>query len=95
MAQTTSESHRRWAGPQGGPARIPAILPELEGFEPDLGGLQVPDGIVAGAGAIAHGVIVHGGDIDGGEITGAPQSGELDGLPTVGVHAVASFVRNQ
>ena len=29
----------------GGPARIADIVPQSEGFEPELGGLDVPDGI--------------------------------------------------
>ena len=30
-------------GTPGGPARITDILPQQEGFQPELGGLEIPD----------------------------------------------------
>jgi hypothetical protein len=60
-----------------------------------LGRLEIGDGIFPRPAEGAAGVIFDVGDIDRGESTWAHQPGELDGIPTVGRHAVASFVRNQ
>jgi hypothetical protein len=76
-------------------ARVADLVPEPEGFETALRGLEVPQGILAGAGEIAHRVIVHLGDIDGGEITRAHPPGQWHRVTTVGVHAVARLLGNQ
>jgi hypothetical protein len=55
----------------GGTAGIADIVPEQEGFETELGRLEVPEGIFAGAAEIANGFIFHRGNIDRGEITRA------------------------
>ncbi len=81
-----------WA--PAGTARIAHIVPEQEGFEPELGGREVPQGIFAGAGEIAHSFIFHRGDIDGGQIPRAHQAGQLDRVTTVGCHAVAGLFGN-
>jgi hypothetical protein len=52
----------------GGLARLPDILPQQEGFETKLGGLEVPQGIFTGAGALANRFVLDRGDIDRGEI---------------------------
>jgi hypothetical protein len=75
----------------GGPARVPDILPQPEGFEPKLGGLAVPQGICAGAGALANGFGLDRRNIDRGEISRAPQAREWDRITPVGVHAVAGL----
>jgi hypothetical protein len=67
-------------------------VPEQEGFEPELGGLEVPQGIFAGPGEIAPGFIVNLRDIDGGEITRAHQPRQLYGVTTVGFHPIAGLV---
>jgi hypothetical protein len=76
----------------GGPARIPDILPEQAGFETELGRFEIPHGIFAGAGEIAHGFVLDRGDIHGGEIPRAHQASQLHGVTTVGFHAVAGLL---
>jgi hypothetical protein len=66
-------------------------VPAQEGFEPELGGLEVPQGIFAGTGEIAHGFIFNRRDIDGGEITRAHQPRQLYGVTPVGVHTIAGL----
>jgi hypothetical protein len=44
---------------------------------------------------VTHGFVFDGGDIDRGEIPGAPQAGPWDGLPTIGVDAIARLLGNQ
>jgi hypothetical protein len=51
----------------GGRARVAAIVSEPEGCETALGGLEVPEGLFAGAGEIAKRFILHCRDIHGGE----------------------------
>ena len=70
-------------------ARVAEILPEPEGCEPARGRLEVPPGIFAGAAEIAHGFIFHGGHRHRGEIPRAHQTGQVDGVTTVGLHPVA------
>ena len=76
----------------GGRACIADIVPEHAGCEPELGGLEVPQGLFAGTGEIAHGFICNLRDRDGGEIACAPQPGSLDGVTTVGVPTIAGLV---
>ena len=78
----------------GGPARLPAILPQEEGFETKRGGLAVPKSIFAGAGAgeIAPGVVLDRGAIHSGESPRAHQPRPWPRVTTVGVHAVARFL---
>ncbi len=78
-----------------GTARGADIVPEQEGFETELGGLEVPQGIFAGAGEVAQSFIFHLGDIDRGKITQAHEPSELDSIPTVGFHAVARLFGNE
>jgi hypothetical protein len=82
-----------WA--PGGPARIPDILPQQESLEPELGGLEVPQGIFAGTGKIADGFVLDCGDIDRCKIARAHQAGQLHGVTAVGLHPVARLFGNQ
>ncbi len=79
----------------GGPARVADIMPEQEGFEPELGRLEVPQGIFTGAGEVANGFILHPRDIDRGEIPRPHQPSQLDRVPTVGFHTVARLLGNE
>ena len=53
--------------PVGPPCRAD-IVPQQEGFEPQLGRLQIPQGLFPRPTQVADGFIVDGGDIDGGEV---------------------------
>jgi hypothetical protein len=79
----------------GGPARIADIMSEPEGFETELGRLEVSQGIFTGAGEITHGFIFYLGNLDGGEIARAHQPSQWHSVPTVGVHPVAGLCGNQ
>jgi hypothetical protein len=52
-----------------GPAHVTDILPEQKGFETELGGFEIANGIFTSPGEIADGFIFDFGDIDHGEIT--------------------------
>ena len=51
-----------------GPTRIADIVPQQEGFEPQLGRLEIPQGLFPRPTQVADGFIVDGGDIHGGEV---------------------------
>ena len=78
-----------------GLARLATILPEENGFEAELGGLELAQGIFTGTGEIANGVIFYPGNVDGCEITRAHEAGQLHRVPAVGVHTVAGLVGHQ
>ena len=46
----------------GGPARIADIMPQQKRFEPELGGLEIPDGIFASPAQIADGFVFDRGE---------------------------------
>ena len=69
-------------------------MPQQESFETPCGGLQIPEDIFTSAAQVTAGLICNRGHIDGGEIACAPQPGELDGIPTVGFHAVPGLFGN-
>jgi hypothetical protein len=79
----------------GGPARLVDSMPEPEGVETALGGLQSLDGLFTCAAQVADGLVFHRRDIHGGEIAGAHQAGQWHGVPAVGVDAVASLLGKQ
>jgi hypothetical protein len=68
----------------GGTARIADILPQQEGFEPELGGLEIPEGFVFDL-----------WNLDGSEVPRAHEPRQLYGVTTVGVDPVARLFRNQ
>jgi hypothetical protein len=78
-----------------GVACIAAIVSEQQGVETARGGLEIADGIFTSPAEVADGFIFHRGDIDGGEITRAHQAGQLDGVTTVSLDAVAGLCGNQ
>jgi hypothetical protein len=65
--------HRRAPAEVGraplGPAHIPDILSQQQGFQTALGVFAIAEGLFTRPGAIAKGCIFDCGDIDGGEIT--------------------------
>jgi hypothetical protein len=79
----------------GGMACIADIVPKQKGFETELGGLEIPQGIFTGAGEITNRFIFHRGDIDACEIPRAHQPRQLHGITTVGFHAVAGLLGNE
>jgi hypothetical protein len=91
--------HCRAPSPVGraplGPAPVPDIVAEHAGGEPPRGGLPSAEGIVTGAGEIAHGVLLHRGALDGGERPGASPPGQWPRVPTVGGDAVTGFSGHQ
>ena len=50
-----------------GSSRIADIVPQQEGFEPQLGRFQLPEGVFTRPAQVANGLIVDGGDIHRGE----------------------------
>jgi hypothetical protein len=78
-----------------GPAGRAKIGAQEKRVEPELGGLEITEGVFTRPSEVAKGVIVHGGDIHRGEIPRAPQAGQWHGVPTVGVHPVARLLGNQ
>jgi hypothetical protein len=64
-----------------GPTRLTDLRSEYEGFEPELGGLEVAEGIFTGPRESPHGFIFDLGDIDRSEIPRARQAGQLPGGP--------------
>jgi hypothetical protein len=89
----TEPTQMRW--PPIGTAGIPEILAQEEGLQPVLGGLEIPDGILTGAGQVADGLVLDLGDIDRSEIPRAQQPGELYGVTSISFDAVAGFLWEQ
>jgi hypothetical protein len=79
----------------GSPARIADIMAAQEGFETELGGFEVSQGIFTGTGEITHGFIFDLGNVNGGEIPRAHQPGQLHRVSAVGFHPVAGLFGNQ
>ena len=75
-----------------GPTRIADIVPQQEGFEPQLGRLQIPEGLFPRPTQVADRFIVDGGYIDGGEVPGAHEPGELPGITPVHFNPVARLL---
>jgi len=51
-----------------GPPRLADVVPQQEGFAPQLGRLQIPQGLFPRPAQIADGFIVDGGNIHRGEV---------------------------
>ena len=83
------------SGSPVGLAFVADILAQQEGLQAVLGGLEVFDGIFAGAGQVADRLVGDIRDIDGGEVAAAHEAGECDGIAAVGFHAVAGLFGNE
>jgi hypothetical protein len=81
--------------PPGGTAFITDILTQQKGLQTALGGLEIPDGILAGAGQVADGLVLDLGDVDRREIPGAHQPSEPHGITSVSLDTVAWFLRGE
>jgi hypothetical protein len=79
-----------WA--PGGPTRIADLVAQQEGFETELGGLQIAQGVFTGPGEITNRFICHRGDIDHGEVSRTRQPGQLRGVSAVGLDPIAGFL---
>ena len=73
---------------------IADIVPQPEGFEPQRGRLQIPEGLFTRPAQVADGFIVDGGHIHGSEVPGAHQPGQWPGVTTVGFDPVAGCLGN-
>jgi len=80
--------------PIGAPGVVEAES-EQEGLETMLGGLQIDERILAGAGEIADGLVVDLGDVDGSEVPGTEEPGELESVAAVGLDVVAGLARDE
>jgi hypothetical protein len=63
-----AESSPQMGWAPGGPAGIADIMAEQKGFETELGGLEIADGIFTSPAEVTDGFVLHRRDIDGGEI---------------------------
>ena len=80
--------------PVGAPG-VADILAQQEGLQPALGGLQILEGILPGAGQIADRLVLDLGDVDRGQITRAHQAREGDRIAPVGLDPVTGPLGNQ
>lgn len=71
-----------WA--PGSLARLANIRPPPTRFEPERGGLGIPEGIFTRPAPLAHGVVFDLGNIGGSKVTRAHQAGQLHGVTTIG-----------
>jgi hypothetical protein len=76
----------------GGPTGRAASMSQQQRCQATCGRLEIVERIVTRAAQVTKGVVVDGWDIDRREIPRAHQPGHLDGIPTVGVPAVAGLV---
>ena len=79
----------------GGPAGVADVVSEQTGFEPQLGSLEIADGVFTRAGEVTDRLIFPLRDLDGGEVPRAHQAGQLDRVTAIGVHAVAGLFGNE
>jgi hypothetical protein len=70
-------------------------MAEQEGFETQLGRLEIADGGCTRAGKVADRFIVHRGNIDREEIPGAHQPGQWHGVTPVSFDAVTGLLGHQ
>jgi hypothetical protein len=70
-------------------------MSEQEGFETELGRLEVSQAIFTGAGEITHGFIFSPGNIDVRQVPRTHQPGQWHRVPAVGFHMVAGLFENQ
>jgi hypothetical protein len=75
----------------GGPTGIADIMPQQKRLQANFGGLESVERICTRAAQVTNGFVVDGWAIDRRELPRAHQPGPWDGLPTVGVHAVAGL----
>jgi len=78
-----------------GPAYVADILPEQEGLESELGGLEIADGVFTRPGGIPDGFIFGFGDRDRREITGSCQAGQVHGIAAIRFDPVPWLFGNQ
>jgi len=81
--------------PPGGPACIPNVLPQEQRFAPKLRGLEIVDSIFTRPAQVTHRFILHLGHVDRGEISRAHQTGQLDGVSSVGFDPIPGLFRDQ
>ena len=81
--------------PPGGLARIAEIMPQQKRFEPERGGLEIPEGLFASPAQVAEGFVFDLWNLDGSEVPRAHEAGQLDGVTTVGFDSVAGLFRHQ
>jgi hypothetical protein len=81
--------------PPSGPARIPAIMPEQQGVEAELGRLEIVERSFPRAAQVTHRVVLDRWDIDGREVPGAPQARPWHGITTSRFDPVAGLLRDQ
>jgi hypothetical protein len=74
-----------------GLALVADILAQQKGLQAELGGLEILEGVFAGAGEIADRLVGEIRDVDGGEVAAAHEAGERDGIAAVGLDAVAGL----
>jgi hypothetical protein len=67
-------------------------VPEPKGCEPELGGLEITDGVFTRPTENTEGCIVDRRDRDRGQITRAHQAGQWDGVTPVSLDAIAGLV---
>ena len=99
-----TDAGRRWGGTPdraapapgrgapGGPAGIPALLPEHKGVAAQLGRLHSGERLCTRTAQGTHGCVCDWGAIDRGESPCAHQPGPWDGIPTSGGDAVARLL---
>jgi hypothetical protein len=78
-----------------GPPCLTDIMPPQEGFELQLGRLQIPQGSVTRPTQVADGFIGDGRPIHGGEVPGAQEPGQGHGVTTIGCDPVARLFGDQ
>ena len=79
----------------GGSACIPDILPQEQGFEAQLGRLEVVERLFTRAAEVTNSFGVDRWDINRGEVPRAYQARQWDGIPTIRFDTVAGLFREQ
>jgi hypothetical protein len=75
----------------GGLARRADIMPQEKRFEPELGCLEIKDGIFTSPAQVPNRFVLHRRDIDWSQVTRVHQAGRLDRVTTVGFDLIASL----
>ena len=68
----------------GRPACVTDILPEEQGFEPKLRGLEIADGLFTRPAQVPHRFILYLGNVDRGEVPRAHQACQFESIAAVG-----------
>jgi hypothetical protein len=78
-----------------GTTGVSDAVSEEEGFQSQLGSIEISESIFPGAAEIPDGLVLDLGNIDGGEVPGAQEASKIDSIPSISFHPSAGFLGDE